>query len=593
MAIEGFTEYAGEDREKYNRRRWWLGMTWGDLFDKATDIYPDKIGLVDGTGRWTYAVLREKVDRLAISLMKLGIKPRDWVLLQFPNWHEYVLAFFAMQKIGALTALLIPRHSASEINHIAALTKPVAWILPKQYGKIDYEPIVDAVLRENRQIEHVIHVRAGKNSSRTTLEDLIASGEPTEENLKALEERRPDPDEVSHIMPTGGTTGLPKASVRTHNSYLTNVEYHSRAWEITSNDTLMVITPVGHSMAMHWGIGAAFLNYATLVLLDSTAPEDICEWIQKERVTAIPSVPALIARMLGLDALENYDLSSLKKISLGGAPSTPEMLVAAREKLKCLVINAFGSSEGTNISTRLNDGIDVILGSVGRPACPYDTIKIVDEAGNEVPPEVEGELVSKGPGIFTGYFKSPEENSQIFTKDGFFKTGDRARKDRAGNITITGRIKDIINRGGEKISALEIENRLTAHPEILDAAVVGMPDAVLGERICAYVRTKPEVALSFERDRRFPEVRRGVGAAAPGKNRVRRRAARDESRQGRQEGPQGGHRATARSERIGRPIIYLRPSAPPRLPNRLPWTYRGSRGRGRARPGSVCSSARR
>jgi non-ribosomal peptide synthetase component E (peptide arylation enzyme) len=164
------------------------------------------------------------------------------------------------------------------------------------------------------------------------------------------------------------------------------------------------------------------------------------------------------------------------------------MLVAAREKLNCLVINAFGSSEGTNITTRLNDSLDIILGSVGRPACPYDTIKIIDEAGNEVPREAEGELVSKGPGVFTGYFKSPEENSQIFTKDGFFKTGDRARKDRDGNITITGRIKDIINRGGEKISALDIENRLTAHP----------PDAVLGERICAYVRVKANGAISFE-----------------------------------------------------------------------------------------------
>ncbi len=498
MAVEGFTEYAEEDRQKYDNRRWWLGMTWGDLFDKATDIYPDKTGLVDGVGRWTYAELREKVDRLAIGLMKLGIRPRDWVLLQFPNWHEYVLAFFAMQKIGALTALLIPRHSASEINHIAALTKPVAWIVPERYGKIDYEPVIDAVVRENPQIEHVIQVRAARGGRYATLEDLIEAGVPTEENLKALEERRPDPGEVSHIMPTGGTTGLPKASVRTHNSYITNVEYHSRAWEVTSSDTLMVVTPVGHSMAMHWGIGAAFLNYAKLVLLDSTGAEDICEWVQKERVTAIPSVPALIARMLGLEHLDKYDLSSLKKISLGGAPSTREMLIAAGENLKCLVINAFGSSEGTNISTRLNDSLDVILGSVGRPACPYDTIKIIDEAGNEVPPDVEGELVSKGPGVFTGYFKSPEENSQIFTGDGFFKTGDRARKDGAGNITITGRIKDIINRGGEKISALDIENRLTAHPEIDEAAVVGMPDAVLGERICAYVKMRPEGTLSFE-----------------------------------------------------------------------------------------------
>ena len=498
MPIEGFTEYAKEDLERYNRRRWWLGMTWGDMLDKATDLYPSKIGLVDDSGSWTYSQLREKVDRLAISLMKLGIKPRDWVMLQFPNWHEYIIAFYAMQKIGALTVLLIPRHNQSEINHLTSLTRPVAWIVPGQYGKIDYRPIIDDVLTGNPQLKHVIHVRTEKGGRFLTMEEMIAKAELTKENLKALEDRRPDPDEVSHIMPTGGTTGLPKASVRTHNSYITNVEYHSRAWEITSNDTVMVITPVGHSMAMHWGIGAALLNYAKLVLLDSTQADDICERIQKERVTAIPSVPALITRVLNMEGLEKYDLTSLKKICLGGAPSTPEMLRSAYAKLKCLVLNAFGSSEGTNISTRPGDSIDVICNSVGRPACPYDTIKIIDDSGNEVPQGQEGELVSKGPGIFTGYFKSPEENSQVFTADGFFKTGDKARKDPFGNITITGRIKDIINRGGEKISAVEIENRLAAHPGIGESAVIGMPDQVLGERICAYVKLKAGVTLTFE-----------------------------------------------------------------------------------------------
>jgi non-ribosomal peptide synthetase component E (peptide arylation enzyme) len=260
----------------------------------------------------------------------------------------------------------------------------------------------------------------------------------------------------------------------------------------------MVMTPVGHSMAMHWGIGAAIFNFAKLVLLDSVQADDICECIQKEKVTAFPSVPALVARMLDLKDLEKYDLSSLRTISIGGAPSTPELLRGAYAKLKCIVINGFGSSEGTNTATRPGDSMDIICNTVGRPVCPYDTIKIIDEEGNEVPPNTEGELVSKGPGIFTGYFKSPEENSQIFTKDGFFKTGDKAKKDHLGNIQITGRIKDIINRGGEKISALEIESLVSTHPGISETAVIGMPDEVLGERICAYVALKPGTRLTFE-----------------------------------------------------------------------------------------------
>jgi 2,3-dihydroxybenzoate-AMP ligase len=341
-------------------------------------------------------------------------------------------------------------------------------------------------------------VRTGSNGKYLNMDKLIEEGELTRENLKVLEDLRPDPDEVSHILPTGGTTGLPKASPRTHNCYICNIEYHSRAWEITSNDTIMVITPVGHSMAMHWGIGAAFLNFAKLVLLDSVKAEDICEWIQKEKVTAIPSVPALIARVVNMESLENYDLSSLRTISLGGALSTPELIRSVHDKLKCIVINGFGSSEGTNTATRPGDNIDIICNSVGRRVCPYDTIKIIDQEGKEVPANVEGELVSKGPGIFTGYFKSPEENSQIFTRDGFFKTGDKAKKDQHGNISITGRIKDIINRGGEKISAVDIENLLSGHPGIHETAVIGMPDEILGERICAYVVLKPGEHLVFE-----------------------------------------------------------------------------------------------
>jgi 2,3-dihydroxybenzoate-AMP ligase/mycobactin salicyl-AMP ligase len=430
------------------------------------------------------------VDKLAISFMKLGIKQKDRVFIQLPNWHEYIYSFFALQKIGAIVVLLIPRHNQVEINHFCKLTEPVAWILPKQYGKIEYQPILDDVLKQSPSLKHIIQVRAD-DTKYLSLEKLIAQGELTGENLKALEERRPDPDEVAQIMPTGGTTGLPKASPRTHNCYIENIEYHARRWEVTSNDTLMVITPVGHGMGMHWGIGGAFFTYAKLVLLDSVAPEAICEAVQREKVTAIPTVPALIARVVQMDDLSKYDLSSLKKISVGGAPSTPELVRTVYDKIGCQFVNGFGSVEGTCAATRLGDSVELICGSVGNPICPYDTLKIIDPNGNEVPQGTDGELVSKGPGVFTGYFKSPEENKNIFTKDGFFRTGDQARKDEFGNIWITGRIKDIIIRGGENISAVEIEGLVSEHPDVQDVAVVGMPDKILGERICAYVIPKP------------------------------------------------------------------------------------------------------
>jgi len=498
MPIEGCTPYAKEDIEKYARMRWWLGETWGDVFNKHTDVFPDKIGLVDQTGRWTNREIRTAVDKLAIGLMNIGIKQRDRVFLQLPNWHEFVFSFLALQKIGAIIVILIPRHNQSEINHLSKLTEPTAWILPSQYGKIDYQPVIDDVLRENAGIKNVIQVRTGGATKYYALEKLMEQAELTPSALKALEERRPDPDEVAQILPTGGTTGLPKVSPRTHNCYMNNVEYHGYRWEISNQDTIMVITPLGHNLSVHWGMAAALFFHAKLVLLDSVKPEDICEWVQREKVTAIPTVPALVARVVQMPDLAKYNLSSLKKISVGGAPSTPELVKSVHDKIGAQFVNGFGSVEGTCASTKLGDSIDLICGSVGKAICPYDELKIVDADGGELPIGVDGELVSKGPGIFTGYFKSTADRAQMFTADGFFRTGDQAKKDAEGNIWITGRIKDIIIRGGENISAVEIESLMSGFPGLVDSAVVGMPDKILGERTCAYVTVKPGAKVALD-----------------------------------------------------------------------------------------------
>ena len=153
MPIEGFEPYRPEDAAKYEKYRWWLGLTWGDIFDKATDIYPDKQGLVDDTARFTYRELREKVDRLAVGFIDLGIKTRDFVLLQIPNWHEYILAFYALQKIGAIPVLLIARHGLAEIKHICSLTHPVAWIGPDRYKKTEFLPILNQVMEESKELK--------------------------------------------------------------------------------------------------------------------------------------------------------------------------------------------------------------------------------------------------------------------------------------------------------------------------------------------------------------------------------------------------------------------------------------------------------
>jgi 2,3-dihydroxybenzoate-AMP ligase/mycobactin salicyl-AMP ligase len=250
---------------------------------------------------------------------------------------------------------------------------------------------------------------------------------------------------------------------------------------------------------MFCGVGGAMFNFAKFVLIDSAEPADICRVIEKERLTAIPTVPAILIRLINFERLKQYDLSSLKKIYAGGAASTPDLVKDVVERLNCKFVNAFGSVEGSNAMTRLDDDFEIVCNTVGKKCCPHEKYKIVDRDENMLPPNIEGQLVTKGPGIFTGYFKSVEENHDIFTKDGFFKTGDLAKIDQNGNIKITGRIKDIIIRGGENISATDIENLICSHPEVEDVAVVGMPDNELGERVCAYVQPAAGKKLSFDK----------------------------------------------------------------------------------------------
>lgn len=496
MAIEIFRPYTSEDVKKYEELKCWPGLTWAELLRKVADVYPDKPAVIDGNSRLTYSQLKDKVDRLAIALMNLGIDKGDFVLVQIPNWGEFPISFLALQRVGAIPVLLIPRHASAEINFFASLTKAKAWIVPEKHQKTEYQPIIDAVLKDNPKLDHVILARGEAHGQLKNLHTLIETALPTKSNLERINSRKSDPNEMSMLLSTGGTTGLPKACPRTHNSFLGDAEYNARAWELASRDKLLVIAPVSHGQGMVCGFAGALTGFATLVLVDSTDPKDICEMIQREKVTHIPTLPPVISRLLKYDGLKNYDLSSLKKIYLGGQRITADFVAEVESKLKCSVINAFGSVEGLLTQTRPGDDFETVCNTIGKPCCPYTEVKIVDAEGNRLPPEEEGELVSKGPTVFTGYYRS--DNSAVFTKDGFVKHGDLAKIDGKGYITLTGRIKDLVRRGGENISAFEIEKLILQNPEVADVAIIAMPDKVLGERVCAYLQAKPGSKITFD-----------------------------------------------------------------------------------------------
>jgi non-ribosomal peptide synthetase component E (peptide arylation enzyme) len=268
--------------------------------------------------------------------------------------------------------------------------------------------------------------------------------------------------------------------------------------EINSNDNLLVMTPAGHNLALVVGIVGAMFCGAKTVLLDSAQPEDFCAVVEKEKVTAAALVPVLVTRIINFENLDKYDLSSLRMVYAGGAHSPAELVKQLKSKLGCQYVNGFGMCEGPVTQTRLSDPDAVIESTIGTPCCPYDDFKVMNENGDILPPGKDGELVAKGPGIFTGYLKAERENAKAFTRDGYFRTGDQARIDVEGRITITGRIKDIIIRGGENISAVEVEEALVRHPDIEEASAVSMHDKEMGEKVCAFIRTKGGKALTLD-----------------------------------------------------------------------------------------------
>jgi 2,3-dihydroxybenzoate-AMP ligase/mycobactin salicyl-AMP ligase len=500
-----FPKHKARDARQYSRNKWWLGLTLGDILDRTADVFPNKEALVDDRVRLTYSELRNKVDHTALGLMNLGIEKGDTVLLQLPNWVEYVYSYFALQKIGGIPVVLISGYRQLEVSHLALLTEARAWIVPDRYRKIDYVSFFGEVRQKNPQLRQIISVRGEKGVEGFTasLEGLMERKSTPAERHKMIK-RKPKATDVAHIIPSGGTTGLPKGIPRTHNDYICNVEYLHKAWEMNARDVSLVVVPVGHNLALLNVVGAVLMGYK-VVLLDSTKPEDICSTIEREKVTFMPTVPSVVRRILESERLHDYDLSSLTKISAGGEPSPPDLIREVYQQLNCTYINEFGMSEGLLCRTTLTDDIETICTTVGKPCCPYEQIKVVNGMGKTLSPDHEGELVTKGPGIFAGYLKNPEENEKSFLRGGFFRTGDRAKIDRSGNLKITGRTKDIIIRGGENISPAMVEELLCSHPGIADAAVIGMPDKELGERVCAYIKLTEGKKLDSEEIKSFME----------------------------------------------------------------------------------------
>jgi len=495
--LDGVVPFPPEFARRYREQGYWRDLSLAEEFAPVFRRYAERVAVIDRDAHITYAEVDRVSDRLALNLLKAGLAPLDRVVVQLPNVIEFVYLYFALQKIGCIPIAALVTHRFLEVSQFAKLSGAAACVTPDRYGDFDFTEMVRRVRKETPSFKLGI-VLGGAPAGFLSLADLI-SREPGKrpEDLRAL---RIDPTDPAIFQLSGGTTGVPKLIPRSHNDYAYNSKIAAKVCGVTGDSVLLLALPIAHNLPLACpGVQGYLLSGGKVVLSASTRPDDLFQLIQRHKVTHLKVVPALLIRLINDASIGRYDLSSLRVIQSGGQRMQPEVRLRTRELIpSAFVQENFGMSEGMLFFVRLDDPEDVRLETCGRPLSPDDEVKLVDEEGREVARGEVGELTCRGPYTLRGYYGVPEYNARQFAPDGFYRSGDLMRLHPSGNYVVEGRKKDLINRGGEKISAEEIENLILAHPAVQNIACVPMPDPNLGEKMCACVIPKKDRSLSLK-----------------------------------------------------------------------------------------------
>lgn len=455
----------------------------------ATNL-PDGEAMSDRRNRLTWAQVNRKSDLLAMGFLDLGLKRDDLVLIQLPNGVENLLVRVAMKKAGLLPAFAPIMWRQSEMEQMLRYLDPEAVLVADEFRGFDYLDMMASIgIKGGSRKQPRLLVSGGRvPAGAISMNDLMARG--TRVPAECLEQTRYRPDEVSLLSLSSGSTGEPKVCEWPEGAQVSIGLGIASRLKLTREDVVGIFAPVGGGAgAMAWLIAAQL--GCRMVLSESMAAETILELIERERVSFMGTVPAILLRLLEYPELSRYDLSSLRVIRTGTAALLPSVAQEAEAKLGCVMAPAYGSMETVSIAqAAFDDPREIRLGgSVGRPL-PGIEVKLVDDASREVLPGEIGELWVRGPGTSSGYFRDPEATRRAWGelgREGWFRTGDLAGMDAQGNLSLLGRKKQIIIRGGNKIHPAEIESILCRHPKVLEAAVVGVPHPVLGEVPCAFV----------------------------------------------------------------------------------------------------------
>ena len=474
--LPGFVAWPHDLAARYRRDGYWTGECLSDLVRPWAENDGDRIAVVAGERRLSYRQLDLWADRFAAGLHGLGVRQGDRAVVQLPNIPEFAVAVLALFRLGAVPVFALPAHRRSEITHLCATTRAKVYLAPDQLQGFDFRTLSQELRSSLPALEHVVIV--GDPGPFVAMREV--DGDPI-----ALPS--PDPADVAFFLLSGGTTGMPKLIPRTHDDYAYQLRATAEELGVDHESTYLAALPVAHNAALGCpGLLGTLRAGGKVVLLPSPSPDEVFPAVQRWGATLTTAMPPIVSLWMdGADVFDT-DLSGLV-LQVGGAMLSPSVAADVGPRLGARLTHWFGMAEGFLSFTRLSDPDVVAHSTQGRPLCPADEFRVVDDLDRDVPPGEVGELLVRGPYTLRGYYDAPEDNARAFTPDGFLRTGDLARITPEGRLVIAGRLKDVVNRGGEKVSAVEVEDHLRAHPNVADAAVVAVVDHVLGEKTCAWV----------------------------------------------------------------------------------------------------------
>jgi len=495
--LAGVVPWPDADAARFRAAGWWQGTTIGAMVEASAARLPAKVALVDGERRWTYAELLQAARRLAVGLSRRGLVHGDRVLVQLPNGGDFVLAYLALNLIGVIPVMALRAHRHAEVRHFLRASGAVAYMVPGVVGGFDFRTMAAEMQREFEGLRHVI-VSGWPLEGQRQLAGMIDGLLSPEEARAELAPLAPKPSDVSTMLLSGGTTSMSKLIPRTHDDYVLNARLCGDAAGFDESTVFMAILPLGHNYNLASpGLLATLRVGGTVVLAPSASADEVFPLVARERVSVVAAVVPLVTAWLNAELPAGIDLSSLKVIQNGGARLAPELRRRLRERFGCTPQEIYGTAEGLVNMTRLDDPDELLMTSSGAPVCEADEIRVVDDDGNDVPDGTPGELVTRGPYTIRGYYDAVAKNAEAFLPGGWYRMGDIVRK-QGRHVFTEGRRKDMINRGGEKISCDEIENLMLAHPRVKSAVLVAMADPVFGEKACACIVTRDGQDLRFD-----------------------------------------------------------------------------------------------